>query len=979
MVKIIFVILFIAAVYLWRTGQADRAFVALGLKAGRGARWLASSEGAWVSLAEKLPYRDFIEGDAVVETEDGWLFSGLALEYVATDGYSGHEWNGLLQKLNRVLTGLPDNTFVQIITSLKNDAEDGAGVFERLSAQSGDAVIQTLLNARAQHLRREAAQGLICTARVYAFIGRRREKVSQKVPALRALATSSVWVDLEYAEYVELRAETLRARESFAAAFRSAGGKAEALTTEQIHDLVYSRLNPERATSQPAPRLPQAQIKGVAYRRALAPPPVTVFEGGARQDDAGEDEWGGFVEELAADGLLSADETASRPADLSDVEMVPPVIEEQRYQFVAGAGLFAESPREQLCFEPVSIEKDYLLVGERPFMVVSLQQLPTHVFAGLCETFTKHPEVCFPVEMVTSFEIGNRAEWDDKLAKMSDRLHLTMEQKNRPDLNEEMGVEDIKSLRADVKRGEAKVGEVGVNVVFSAKDLPELYRRRDIVMMALRAMEGLEVVVEKHLPLPQFLATLPCAPHSDGRRKTCLTRDAVSLMPVTGGTRGPVRPESAIQVYERVDGGLLYFNPHDASFPSGMSLICGGTGSGKTGLVNYQRTTLRSRGYRLLTMDYGGASYRVCQALGGNFIEVCDARRSYKFGIFDIRPRAGEHYRPEELTPEGLPRDRLAEVEEFMEQICLDPKKADEVSLPTRLSGYLRQAIRDTYRNLVNAVPRLDDFLATLGMALPNDREMAEELIARLEIYTSEGSLGRFLNESPYGEEVSLDTPYTVFNLSQAKSNPRLMLVASLAVNSFVRKMLTLERSIPKALDVDEFDVVSENPLVCSMLNGTFRTARKANMIASVASQRPNDFRDNPKNPAAGAIRDNCEIRWLLRTPNPEDAARVFQLKPGVARLVKELQYQTSQHWRDAVLLWPGGGCAHLRLRHGILDQRLLLGASGREEMADLGLALKAAEMAAPGGRVPKRLREALAADALGARVASGDARRKTA
>lgn len=963
----IVIIVVVGLVAFWRLGYADLLFHRIGFNLGRGAGWVGDAAGAWVNLLDYLPYRDFVEEDDVVETEDGWLWAGLELESVPTDGYGGTDWNHLSAKLNRVLTGLEDRTWVQVITEYTNDTAEGEAVFERLAAGCGDDTVKTLLNARAAHLRREGAEGFICTPRTYAFIGRRKETLHQKL-SVNTIIRVTPLVELEMQDFEELRAEVLLARESFADAFRNAGGRATPLTSEQIFGQVFKCLNPELAEVIPPPRLGYPPNKlGVAYTRGIQPPPVDVFAGiePEAEETRADDDFSSFLNDLAGEGIIDGEDSPSATAAPRE-----PVLLERPPLWITGAALFADSPRERLCREPVEVRRDHFVIGERPVMVISLQQLPTHVYCGLSETLTRHPRMCFPFQIVTSFESKNRWEADNELAKKFDRLTLNLEV-SRPDQIEAISADEIAALRNDIRRGEAKLGKAGVSVVFTAPDLAELRRRRNIVLQALNEMEGLQGTVEKHLPLPQLVATMPCAPHNDKRRRACLSRDAAGMIAWTGSSRGPVRPGEAIHVYETVDGGQVFWHPHHPSFPSGMSLMIGGAGSGKSGHLNLQRTYLRSAGYMLFTIDFGAASYRVCKALGGIFIDVCDARRSYKLGLFDIRVKPGEKFAPEELVQGDLPRHRLAEVENLMEQLCLDLRKK-ETSLSHELANYLRQAVRATYRRLVRRTPRLDDFLFTLGQALKDERPLAAELTNRLEIYASHGALGRFLNESPDAQEVNLDSPYIVFNLSTAKEDPRLMLVATLAVNSWLRRVMHMDRRIKKAFDVDEFNVVAKNPLISDMIDETVRTARKLNMIGTVASQRAGDFAEDEKNPAAAAIKDNCETRWIFRTPNPEQTARIFQLKPGVAALVARLQTQTSEHWRDCVLLWPGGGCAHLRLRHGALDKRLLLGASGFEERVTVNDALRAAVESAPGRRVPARLQQALAADALGAEVAVG-------
>jgi type IV secretory pathway VirB4 component len=592
------------------------------------------------------------------------------------------------------------------------------------------------------------------------------------------------------------------------------------------------------------------------------------------------------------------------------------------------------------------------MLGARPVTTVSLQKLPVKTFAGLMETLTRQAGLNFPYEIATSFQIGEQVNWDEKLERMQNRIRISLMSTLHPNQVEEIKQGELYDLRQQIRKGEEKIGMLGFSVTFGGPTPDELKRRRDLILVAMRAMEGLEGVSERHMPLDMFLAGLPCTPHTDFRRKPCMTRDAVGLSPLTGASSG-VSEDEAIEVLQRADGGLFFWHPRSRHFNSGMSLYCGTSGSGKSGALNRQRTALMAAGWRGVTLDFGGSSYRVCQAVGGNYIDITDARRTCGLGLFAIRPLPEEEYEPEELTDEGLPLDRLAEVENMIEVLCLDPTKPYETALAPALSSLLRKMVRKTYTELVDETPTINHFIRTLRRALKEDREKGDELASRLEIFAAHGSLGRFLNDR--SEPISVNSPYTVFDFRAAANDPRLMLVASMAVRNFVSRLLKTSRNVPKFIDVDEFNVISRYPLICLSIDEAIRTARKLNALCSVASQDPSDFDTE----AARGIRSNCEVRWLFAMPKPQLAGQLFELPPGVVRLISSLESQANSDYRDAVLVYPGGGCVHLRLRNGALDRRLLLGA-GRE-VASLEEALADVE-----GPVDTRLGRALRADGLG-------------
>jgi hypothetical protein len=305
------------------------------------------------------------------------------------------------------------------------------------------------------------------------------------------------------------------------------------------------------------------------------------------------------------------------------------------------------------------------------------------------------------------------------------------------------------------------------------------------------------------------------------------------------------------------------------------------------------------------------------------------------------------------MTEDGLPLNRLAEVENMLEVLCLDPTKPYETALTPVLSSFLRKMVRKTYTELVDETPTINHFIRTLRRALKEDREKGDELASRLEVFAAQGSLGRFLNDR--SEPISVECPYTVFDFRAAAHDPRLMLVASMAVRSFISRLLATSRKVPKFIDVDEFNVIARYPLICQSIDEAMRTARKLNALCSVASQDPSDFDSE----AARGIRSNCEVKWLFAMPKPQLAGQLFELPQGVVRLISNLDSQSNPDYRDSVLVYPGGGCVHLRLRNGALDRRLLLGAgrevaSIEEVVADVGC------------RLDVRLLDALRADGLG-------------
>lgn len=901
------------AIILWKTGLGSYVADLIGLQADRAERWLKDPEGHWANLTEKLPYREFDSETNTVETSGGWLWMGFEMTPIPTDGYSRNDWWRTGKSLNTVLVGMPDLARIQIVHQIGDSIELGAVAFERLSKNAPDPELAIIAKARKLHLVNEQKEGRVKTHRIFVFIGMQAKTLEQKVP-LSGIIKPNEWVDLEAEAFNALYEEVKLSCEHFVRGVRALGSSTRLLPTKEIKDIAFVSLNPDHPLqSAPSRDLPkQSKISA-------------------------DDGFGGFLAELQVGGLLDNDS----PPETDNGSPVHKYEED-----------FPTSPREDLVQTPVRIKSNIFAFGETPLMVVSLKNLPTRTFAGLPEKLTRSVEIDFPYKIVSHLEISNTSqkirEFESEYSNVLNYLSFFFSASER-----EKKVQ-LESICQVLSNGEEKVGPIGFNVVFTAPNITELKRRERLILSILRTMENLEGYAEWTHPVDQFLATLPCGIGTDRRTRVGLTRDFAGISPITGAPSG-VAPDEAIDVLQTASGGLFFVNPGSKHYNSGTSIFIGAKRGGKSGALNRQRTAFRIEGRRGVTIDFGGSASRVCAALGGTYVDITKARG---LGLFSLKPEAYEKFEQEDLNEHGFPLIKLAEVQKRLEIMCLE---AGEIELPKRLLAYLRRGVERTYARLEGRTPTIDSFITTFENALNDDRELGKELAARLSIYREEGSLGHLLNDSR-GELISTDLPYIVFDFAGALDDPRLMLVGAMAVDHYTKRLLRSDRRIKKWIDVDEFSVISGDFRLCKMIEIIIRTDSKANCICSIASQDAADFypptslTDDPRR----AIRASAEIFWIFNTPKPDITAEVLGLPKGVERLLYKLDRSGGETHRDCAYIFPGG-IAHLRLRNGALDRRLLLGAG--KERAALEEALQEASGVSDG--VPARLVRALAMDGL--------------
>lgn len=882
----------------WKTGLAENLTNKFVSSSSDGINWLLSPDGTYASLPEQLPFWDFYED--FILTKNGWLWSVAEIKAISIGGFDGDDWQLLSDRLNRVYTALPENTWIQVVSGIDNDLSRAIKVYEKLAKRTKHSPLYPLIISRLKQLKEQSRYGVLRDSKTYVLIGRKRPESITKVP-LTAIFSSNAFQEIESEDFQELQEEVLRTRESFLYNYQNCGGECRPVKANVAFKEAFERLNPGRSKFLAAP-----DYQAVNKKKS---------------------------------------NLVSKAVTFSDLN----------------AELFADNPRESLCFTPAEVVDWFIKFEDVYVGNISLYKLPTRVFVGLLSWFTQAPEINFKISISTSFRVANFRDVDEKLESL-----LSWRRRNirvaQDDANQDEQIQalEIAAVREQIRKGEEKIGDLGLQISFEASSKSELKHHRDLILSLLVRLEGMQGCAEPHDPFSLYLASLPCGVEQDFRQKLCLSRDAIALSPFTGcGSGVPIN--EATYVFNTVEGRPYYWDPYPSTFNSGMTLVVGPTGSGKSSLLNILRSVNHFSGRRIVILDFGGSATRVCLGLKGNYIDITDPAKCRGLGLFNIRPMPDEEYEAHELTEEGLPLDKLAALEKMVEILCLNP---GELALPKVMVGVLKRYLRETYANLMDEVPTVDDLITTLENAHPEDREICKELIARLSDCASNSSLGNFLNDQ--GNPLPVDNDCTVFDFRGAIDDPRLMLIAAMAVTNFFNRFLRVnskQRKVKKAIDIDEFKVISRYLPILQVIEILWRTARKSEAICTVSSQSAGDFDTND---LTKGIKENCEVFFVLPGSDPSYVATKLGLSEGEKEDLQGLQV-AGKDYRECLVLHPAPGirraCAKLRLDLSVLDRRLMLGA-GREKAT-----LKEALENVPREHMQESFYQALVADPLGADV----------
>ena len=876
------VIILVIAVIVERTGLLNLLLGWIGKFGYWSIKWLFAIEGSWGSLVHKLAYRDFYS--EIVETKGGWFWVGVEIIPLPTDGLSNKDKNRLTISINNFYTILPPNTKIQQICNIDTDATVANTVFNRIAKTNIKNVFAPLQIARRNYLLKAGHKGQIKTTKTYIFFGREASEVAVEsgfirsaITFLKSLYDPKPFLKIERAEFLRVKEELLRIRETFTNNYQALWGTEDVvrnLSAAEIYQMAWTSLNPDLAERHPAPDYGSSQKQSSIK---------------ATSDDGDE-----------------------------DLDNFPTLLK--------------DNPRQILCQSTVKVNKDHFAFDDKLCMTVSLAKLPTTANGLMAENLYRDSQISFPIAINTHYHTQDKNYVNHKLAKKQNHLRAAIRRSTKnPDTVEDLQNDQYSAVIRLLNTQNLAVGDLGFSITFWAKDKSELYRRRDLVISSVQAMNGCRVSSERHCALNLHLTTLPCTPHGiagdstgDFRRRMSLSREAVAFSAWTSSPKG-VSPIEAFDIFQGREGNLLLWgtDPRHRRYRNGMGAVIGKSGSGKSALLNKLRINWLSSGRIGVSIDYQNSAVRVARAVDGIVIDVSKPTQTKGLGLFAIRPRANEHFEPSELTEEGLPKDRVLAVNEMLEIFCLDDPTKQETRLDPEMVSVLNKAVLRTYARLVKETPIIDDFIITLRKLSGQDNEIGRKLAARLELFAKNSGLGHWLNDR--SEPLPINN-YVVFDFGYV-NNARLKLVAAMALVMYLERFVHSNPTVAKFLDVDEVGEICKEPILAKIIDRLVRTARKKNAVVTVSSQDPRDFDTNKE---LRGIMSSCEIKYIFELADAELAAKVLKLTPGQYKAIKSLKPATKD-FSEFLLTYPsaapGGGSAVVRMKYCPSEARLVAGA----------------------------------------------------
>ena len=350
------------------------------------------------------------------------------------------------------------------------------------------------------------------------------------------------------------------------------------------------------------------------------------------------------------------------------------------------------------------------------------------------------------------------------------------------------------------------------------------------------------------------------------------------LIPLTGHTER-LQNEPLSMLLETANASVFNYNPMDnMRLNNYNTLICGGSGTGKSFLAGSILLNMLMQDARVVCIDIGASYASLCEAFGGEYITMDAASKSQT-----LNPLARSR------ISSGNPAADRANVIRWLEVALLD----DHGSFGKDIQSDLDNALSQLYGKFSNSIGGLEPTLSDLRQLLVN-YESAEmrNLAKRLELYCTGGQFGALFDGQT---KIDLNNPFIVFDLTQVKDHPDLGPLTLMSVMSNVQQMAANYPKQAKMLLLDEAWALLNTEAGAKFVIEAYRTYRKLNVGILGISQEVADW-------TGGHLRgiiSNVSTYFILTQANSgtlESAAEIVGFNPREVAIAGNLHKEKGKY-----------------------------------------------------------------------------------
>lgn len=533
------------------------------------------------------------------------------------------------------------------------------------------------------------------------------------------------------------------------------------------------------------------------------------------------------------------------------------------------------SPRSQVVFGDLVLDREDFILDQRRTRVLTLKTMPEMTFGGMMSSFLALP---FKYELIFSFRIQDQAKEMRALESKRRMAHsLSSTASNRvSDLESESRLSQTTDLiRELIETGQRIYQAEMVLILRESATLDgekKLNLRTKEVLSRFKTLSGSEGIQETVGAWKIFKSDLPLAPVNLVRTKAMKTNNLVDFLPLYGAATGDEIP---VCLTKTRLGTLYSYDPYSSRLSNYNILTTGSSGSGKSFANNFLMLQQIARGSRLYVIDIGGSYKKMTEVLNGQYFEINLS------GQYIINPL--ELTNPAE-PPSG---DRLKGIVSIIEQMVVDQgeklSRFDRVQLETALTSVFEKArSEDTPRSPV---------LSDLAKYCLKDPEESLRRIGKL--------LFPWVGETPYGKlldgsgKIAVDKSIVAFDLKGLSQYPDLQSVMILILTNFILEQVETDRTVPKRVLLDEVWELLKSPAASSFMEYAARTFRKTGSGITFITQGVEEIIASGMGPA---ILNNTATKLVMLQKGDTNVLRdALKLNSQELRLIQSLEQRKGQ------------------------------------------------------------------------------------
>ena len=766
------------------------------------------------SLAGELPYWDIF--DEVVILSDGTLATGLKLRGIALETLDSERINQMTLEWRSVLNSLPDGMEVGILHERDSDLEPMISAHEQERVAGMLPQVRWLSDHRIASMRAAVVGEALFKTSLYLFLYRRHDGESSGI--VNSIFKSFFskpkrFQEIRQKEHDDALKELQQTRDGMKQRLMGAGIPSENLSGESAWQLIYRFMNPKRARTEPTPKM------NVSHREQE------------------------FIPE--------------------ELKKIPALVE--------------ASPREQLVFSTLIQGYDSFYLDRFYHRIVTLKTLPEFTHSALMGQLQGLP---FPHRTYVHIKVPEQSkELSDLQGKRRMAHSMSMSTDGRvSDLESESKLQATEELLRELINTGQKIFYFQVAVYLKAQSKDELDLQTKATLSKIRELNGAEGMAETVATFKIWKTLLPFGNTTMVRPKRVKTNNLADFLPLYAPYCGPKEPGSKpVCLFQSRSQGLISYDPFDAKLPNYNTLVTGSSGAGKSFLNNLVLLQYVTRRPYIYIIDVGGSYRKMCEFLGGQYIEVTP-------------PRQGEACKP--INPFELPEgqvepspQKLKFLLAMFESIMTDE---DGDKLAKLDKSLLEEALVKTYataKGKGHAAPTISDFLNLLSKS---DDLSLKNFAKMLYPWTGNRPYGRLLDAK---NELDLKSDVVVFDLKGLSSYPDLQSVMILIITDFILGKIESKGADSvgrrKQILMDEAWELLKTHAASSFMEYCARTLRKTGSGITFITQ---GLEEIVASPIGSAILSNTATKFILLQRGDLDPIRkILKLNDQEMALISSL------------------------------------------------------------------------------------------